>query len=164
MPSKLAVLGSPLRKRLLAILCFALIAGPAGAEPVVSVDDFALEDFAGEVIYLDFWASWCEPCKASFRWMSALQDAHANGGLRVIAVNVDRDQAAAEAFMQAHDSRFLIVMDPAGTMAERYAIMGMPSSYLLDQTGEVLLSHRGFLARDIPLLESQIDAALAARP
>ncbi|WP_348675534.1 TlpA disulfide reductase family protein [uncultured Abyssibacter sp.] len=150
--------------RLWLALCACLLVGTAtaGPEQTMSIDDFSLDDHTGEVIYLDFWASWCEPCKASFRWMSAMQHKYADHGLRVVAVNVDNDEAAARRFLRENESRFLVVLDPDGRMAERYALMGMPSSYLLGRDGEVRLSHRGFLERDTPVLESQIRAALNA--
>ena len=81
-----------LRLQILALLAFALPqAAVAAAAP--SLD---LSAYKGKVVYIDFWASWCEPCRESFPWMQDVQSAFGPQGFVVIAVNVDHDRAAAE--------------------------------------------------------------------
>ena len=81
-----------------------------------------LEDLRGEVVYLDFWASWCPPCLRSFPWMDALAERHAEAGLRVVAVNLDADRAAATGFLDGRDAGFDIAFDPEGRVAEAYEL------------------------------------------
>ena len=66
-----------------------------------------LNDFIGRVVYLDFWASWCKPCVKSFPWMQTLQDSYRDQGLEVIAINLDKDRALAEAFLKKMNVDFI---------------------------------------------------------
>jgi len=114
----------------------------------------------GRVVLLDFWASWCGPCKQSFPWLAQMQAKHGPAGLRVVAVNLDRSRAAADAFLAQVPARFAVAFDPAGEVARAYAIQGMPSSVLVSAEGRVLLQHAGFRDDDRPQLEAAIVAAL----
>lgn len=146
----------------LGLLLALLAALPARAE-VIDVADFQLESVDAELIYLDFWASWCPPCRVSFPWMQQLSARYRGKGLRVIAVNVDRDPAAAERFLLQTRPDFTIVRDPEGQLAASYDIAAMPSSFLLTPAGEVLLRHEGFRAADAEHLEARIAEALEQR-
>lgn len=121
-----------------------------------------LDDLRGKTVYLDFWASWCAPCKQSFPWMNELQQRHAAAGLRVVGVNVDKKPEAAQGFLAAVPARFDIVYDPAGTTPRAYAVKAMPTSVLIGPDGKVLLVHRGFSPGDRAELEQRITRALAA--
>jgi len=124
-----------------------------------------LEALRGKVVLVDFWASWCGPCKQSFPWMSALQARHGASGLRIVAVNVDRDRAAADAFLRAMQPQMVaplsIAFDSAGETPARYGAKAMPTSVLVGADGQVLLQHAGFRDADRPVLEAAITAALA---
>ena len=119
----------------------------------------ALSAYAGKVVYLDFWASWCGPCAESFPWLNQMQAKYGKD-LTIVGVNVDTDARAAAGFLKKHPARFAIVNDPAGTLPERYRIEGMPSSVILDGTGRVLHQHHGFRAEDVAHYEAAIRAAL----
>jgi thiol-disulfide isomerase/thioredoxin len=97
-----------------------------------------------EYVYLDFWASWCLPCQKSFPVMQKLHERYQKSGLTVIAVNVDENTTQAKEFLQKFKTDFKIVYDPKGKLAEKYNILGMPSSYVLDKNGEILTTHLGF--------------------
>src|SRR5205085_11445049 len=94
--------------------------------------------------YLDFWASWCGPCKQSFPWMNALQARYADKGLVIVAVNVDAIHDDALKFLRQVPASFKIAYDPKGQVAQQYAIKGMPSSFLIGRDGKVLSLHTGF--------------------
>ena len=115
-----------------------------------------LEDLRGEVVYLDFWASWCPPCLRSFPWMDALAERHAEAGLRVVAINLDADRAAATRFLDDQDAGFDIAFDPEGRVAEAYDLRGMPSSYVIDRDGRVARAHVGFRAKEAAAMEAAI--------
>lgn len=147
--------------RMLLALC--AIAGCwMGAASAEEVADFHLANHAGKVVYLDFWASWCTPCRASFPWMQEMQAKYAEQGLQVIAVNVDRDRAAAERFLAEQQVAFPIVFDPEGQLAGQYDLLGMPSSFLFARDGHLLSEHSGFRAKDRMALENAMRVAVGA--
>ena len=123
---------------------------------------FDLGSFRGRVVYLDFWASWCAPCRQSFPWMNHLQGELRDDGLVVIAVNVDRDHADAERFLREHPAQFRIVYDPDGVLPEKFGVRGMPTSFLFDRNGQVQSRHEGFLLREQDALAQQIRALVLA--
>jgi cytochrome c biogenesis protein CcmG/thiol:disulfide interchange protein DsbE len=135
-------------------------ASPVNASGTGDVID--LTAFKGQVVYLDFWASWCAPCRESFPWMNRLHGELAHDGLVVIAVNVDRERAAADRFLREHPARFRIVYDPDGTLPEKFAVRGMPTSFLIDRDGHVQSRHEGFMLRDRDALARQIRALVLA--
>jgi thiol-disulfide isomerase/thioredoxin len=144
--------------RVAAVLLLVGLSAPAPAPSAGELLDLAA--FRGKVVYLDFWASWCAPCRESFPWMNRLQGELGHDGLLVIAVNVDRERAAADRFLREHPAQFRIVYDPDGTLPERYGVRGMPTSFLIDRNGQVQARHEGFLVRDRDALTRQIRALM----
>ncbi len=126
----------------------------------VGKDKLIFSDYRGKVILLDFWASWCGPCRQSFPWMNDVQARYADQGLVVIAVNLDQDKQGADEFLRDIPATFKIVYDPEGTSAEQMDVMGMPMSYLIDRDG--ILRHRliGFNSRKKIQHEDHIRALL----
>lgn len=120
----------------------------------------SLQALRGQMVYLDFWASWCVPCRQSFPWMNALQEKYRAQGLIVLAINLDQDEQAAHRFLDQYPVNFTVAFDPQGKVAERYKLKGMPTSYLIDRDGQVLMTHIGFRSRDIEILEARIAAQL----
>ena len=114
----------------------------------VLADDEALaaqlKAHAGKIVYVDFWASWCGPCAQSFPWLNQMQAKYGDR-LAIVAVNLDSDAAAAQAFLKLHPAHFEVLYDPAGQLAERYRIDGMPSTVILDAGGHIAHQHSGFL-------------------
>src|ERR1700678_2087156 len=92
--------------------------------------DLDLNAYRGKVVYLDFWASWCGPCKQSFPWMETMKRTYAGQGLEVIAVDLDGDRADADRFLAQFHPTFDVRFDPEGELAEAYKVQGMPSSVL----------------------------------
>jgi thiol-disulfide isomerase/thioredoxin len=122
-----------------------------------------LTAYQGKVVYLDFWASWCAPCRKSFPWMDTLQSAYRNQGLVVIGVNVDQERPLAERFLGQMSPHFQIVFDPAGTLAERFKVTGMPTSFIIDRHGAVRFTHQGFRDERTAQLDSEIGGLLAEK-
>lgn len=122
-----------------------------------AVDTVALK---GQVLYVDFWASWCAPCKRSFPWLNEMQAKYGARGLRVIGVNVDRKRSEAEAFLAQVPAQFQVGYDAEGETPRRYAVRGMPTSLLVGADGRVILRHEGFKDDDRAALEAAIAAAL----
>ena len=96
-----------------------------------------LKDLRGRVVYLDFWASWCTPCRRSFPWMNEMKAKYADRGFEIVSVNLDQERALAETFLQQVPASFTVVYDPAGELATRYGLKGMPTSFLIDRKQKV---------------------------
>lgn len=121
----------------------------------------SLDSLRGHVVLVDFWASWCGPCRESFPWMAALSKRDAARGLTVVAISVDKDRPAAQAFIDHFAPPFTVAFDPAGRTAQAFQVKGMPSTYLIDAQGRIIYSHVGFDAGRAKALEAAVDKALA---
>lgn len=120
-----------------------------------------LSALKGKLVYLDFWASWCGPCRQSFPWMNEMQAKHGARGLQVVGINLDAKRADADAFLTQLPARFGLAFDAAGTSAKRFGVKGMPTSVLIGRNGEVLSVHQGFREDERQALEARLVAALA---
>jgi thiol-disulfide isomerase/thioredoxin len=121
-----------------------------------------LAPISGKVIWVDFWASWCVPCRRSFPWMNTMHRKYGPQGLQIIAVNLDKDRALADGFLAEVPAEFALRFDPVGNLAKQFAVQSMPSSYLLAADGAVLGNHFGFRTADAAEYERTIQEALAA--
>jgi thiol-disulfide isomerase/thioredoxin len=121
---------------------------------------FELEQYRKHVVYVDFWASWCVPCRHSFPWLNDMQARYGEDGFKVIAINVDKDKAQAQKFLQLIPASFEIAYDPEGTVADLYKLKVMPSSYLIDQEGNLIHKHKGFKPSDARRMEDMIKKLL----
>jgi thiol-disulfide isomerase/thioredoxin len=119
-----------------------------------------LAQFKGQVVFVDFWASWCGPCKLSFPWMNEMHTKYAAKGLRILAVNLDQRREDADRFLAQTPAQFSLAYDSSGQTPKAYEVKSMPSSTLLDREGRVLLQHSGFRDSDRRDLENRIRAAL----
>ncbi len=131
--------------------------------PVYAAPSLDLASLGGRVVYLDFWASWCGPCRQSFPWMEILKSTYGAQGLEIITVNLDRDRADADKFIKRFNPTFDVRFDPKGEMAEFYKVQGMPSSVLIDRHGGIRFTHVGFRPVDGPLYEAQVRQLLAEK-
>jgi thiol-disulfide isomerase/thioredoxin len=127
---------------------------PSGAGAV------RLSALRGKVVFVDFWTSWCGPCKQSFPWLNEMQARYRAHGLEVVGVNVDARRTDADSFLAQIPARFTIAFDGRGDTPERYAAAGMPTSFLIDRSGTIVATHTGFRNEDKRDLESAIRRAL----
>jgi thiol-disulfide isomerase/thioredoxin len=138
---------------------------PGAAAPEIALagahGPVSLAAYKGKVVYVDFWASWCGPCRQSFPWMNALQAKYGAKGLQIVGVNVDAQRADADRFLAEAPATFAIGFDAQGDTPRRYAIKGMPTSVLIGPDGKVLQVHNGFRDEDRKALEAAIDGALS---
>ncbi len=119
-----------------------------------------LADYKGKTVYLDFWASWCGPCKQSFPWMNEMHARYKGSGLRVLGINVDGKASDAKLFLERNPASFDLAFDASGAMPRSYGVKAMPTSVLIGPTGTVLAVHRGFSNEDRAGLERTIRQAL----
>jgi thiol-disulfide isomerase/thioredoxin len=152
-------LGLPLARTFL-FTCAAALMTVTTAQANTPLD---LGTFKGEVVYVDFWASWCAPCRQSFPWMQAMKDAYGSQGLTVVAVNLDANRADADRFLKQFHPSFEIRFDPQGSLAEKFNVEGMPTSVVVDRHGVVRYTHIGFKSDDRETLENQLRGLLAEK-
>ena len=149
---------------LLGFWCTPSAALELGAQaPALSLPDAEgtpLPSANGQVRLVDFWASWCGPCRHSFPWMNAMQQKYGAQGLQIVGVNVDEERADADRFLAKVPASFQIVFDPSGETPAAWSVKGMPTSYLVGRDGKVLWRHLGFNVADAPELEAAIESAL----
>ena len=120
-----------------------------------------LHEYRGHVVWLDFWASWCGPCRQSFPFMQRIQQRYADKGLIVVAVNLDHDRKDADRFLSQFSHDFAIRYDAAGTLPMSMKIKVMPTSFLLDAAGNIVATHTGFKTTDESSYEIELEQALA---
>jgi len=106
------------------------------------------DDLKGKVVLLDFWASWCGPCKESFPVMDELQQKYGSKGLVILAVNVDEDVTAMKDFLKDHPVQFNILHDATKKLVGTANIASMPTSFLIGKDGKVVAIHKGFHGKE----------------
>lgn len=126
-----------------AILVGAIMAG-AVCGAATAAEPLDLARHRGRVVIVDFWASWCKPCRQSIPWLNTMRERYGASGLTIIGVNVDAQRHDAERFLRDVPIEFEIVFDPDGELARQFKVQGMPSSYLIDRTGKIVETHLGF--------------------
>jgi thiol-disulfide isomerase/thioredoxin len=119
-------------------------------------DSLDLTEYRGKVVLLDFWASWCVPCRRSFPWMNEMQQKYADSGLVIVAVNMDGEPAAAQEFLDAYPAEFTVIYNPEGNLGKEYGVIAMPSSYVIGRDGEQIARHLGFKVKK----QDEYEAAL----
>jgi thiol-disulfide isomerase/thioredoxin len=102
------------------------------------------ETTRGKVVMIDFWASWCDPCKDSFPAMADLQKKYADKDFIIIAINVDENRSDMDDFLKKNVAGFIVVRDATQKLVEKAGIGTMPSAFLIDQEGKVRFTHGGY--------------------
>ena len=128
--------------------------------------DLSLASQRGKVVYVDFWASWCAPCRYSMPLLDGLRNQLQSEGalFEVVAVNVDADVEDAKQFLNQYSVSYPLVSDPIGATPAAFDLQGMPTGYLVDANGNVRLIHQGFRPGDIESLEQAIRQLLSDAP
>lgn len=120
-----------------------------------------LSKYIGKVVYLDFWASWCVPCRETFPFMNQLQEKYGKDGFEIVAVNIDTKRPDADKFLAQFPAVFTVLFDPQRAVAKSYELKGLPTSFLIDRTGNLISTHLGFQKERAGELEAHIAKALA---
>ena len=120
-----------------------------------------IADYRGQVVYLDFWASWCGPCRESFPFMNELQRDLAGKGLQILAVSVDKTAEEARGFLARYPAQFAIALDAAAACPAAFRLEGMPSSFVIGRDGIVRAIHVGFRGGDKAEIRRQVIEALS---
>lgn len=122
-----------------------------------------LSALRGKVVYLDFWASWCGPCRQSFPWMNDLQSKYGSRGLQIVGVNLDAKDADARKFLAENNGNFLLAFDNKGVTPKLFGVKGMPTSYLIDRDGRIVSEHTGFNFSKTAGVEKEIEKLLESK-
>ena len=121
-----------------------------------AADPVSLAALKGRVVYVDFWASWCVPCRLSMPALDALYRKHRDAGFSVVGINKDVTAADARRFLQRVPVSFPLVADADDAAARAFAVKAMPSGYLVDRKGVVRHVHRGFTSETAAALEREV--------
>jgi thiol-disulfide isomerase/thioredoxin len=136
---------------------------PSPTETIDSVqavlpDSLPLE---GKVVYVDFWASWCAPCRLSFPWMQTMYNKFHRQGFEIVAVNVDKDHQAALDFLKEMKATFPIVFDSTGNLAKKHSLEAMPTSFIYNRDGHLISRQQGFHGEETDSLEYRLRQLLS---
>lgn len=120
-----------------------------------------LPDLGGKVVLLDFWASWCGPCKKSFPELEKLYESYKDRGFVILGVNVDEKSADMHKFLEGHAVSFPIVRDKEQTLISAAGVESMPTSFLVDRSGKIRSLHNGFRGEEtVNALRQEIEKLL----
>ena len=136
------------------LLAFSATAGCA--EPVT----LDLAKYRGKVVMVDFWASWCGPCKQAFPFMATLTHRYRPEDLVVITINEERQRAAGEAFLHQVRSSLPVIWDGEGAIGKVWTVNEMPTTLLFDRKGKMRFRHQGFVAANAPEYQGQLDGLI----
>lgn len=146
----------------------ALAIGAGTMAPEIGIKDLAgrgvnIASLKGKVVLVDFWASWCAPCREELPVLESLYKKYRARGFEVVGVNQDESPDNVKKFLNGMPLSFRVVHDRGGAVANRYEPAKMPSSFLIDRKGIVRHVHAGFRAADRATLEKKISALLDAK-
>ena len=120
-------------------------------------DKVALSSLNGQVVVVDFWAQWCEPCKRELPELDKLQKEYAGKGVTILTVNIDKQRDNAEKIVRMLGLSLPVLLDPAGSVAATYDLPKMPSSYVIDKKGVVRFVHEGYENGDVARFKKELE-------
>lgn len=122
----------------------------------------AMSDFRGDVVVLNFWATWCGPCRREAPGLQSTWQAYRNRGLQFLGVNYRDDRAAARAYEREFGITYPSVFDPAGELAFSYELVGLPTTFIIDRDGRIVYRFVGYI--DATILREALDEVLGRGP
>lgn len=144
-------------------LCSPLLQAAQAPDFTLKANDgsnLRLAEQRGDIVLLNFWASWCGPCLQEMPELDRLAKKFQPLGVQVWGVNVERDSAAAKAYLNKVQVQFPILFDSENTVSQAYSVEAMPTTVILDKAGQVRAVHRGYKAGYEKKYEDDIKALL----
>ncbi|MCK4403600.1 MAG: TlpA family protein disulfide reductase [candidate division Zixibacteria bacterium] len=130
--------------------------------PDLGGEKISLSDFRGKVVLLNFWATWCSPCRMEIPSLERLYQLRKDRGFEVLAVSVDRASLSKVAsFVASYQMSFPVLLDQRGALGQRYWARAIPSSFLLDKKGVIRWKVQGAIKWDDPFVLSRVDQLLS---
>jgi thiol-disulfide isomerase/thioredoxin len=126
------------------------VSGPAPqfSEPSRGGATISLAQYKGQVVMLNFWASWCGPCRQEMPLLENIYKKYNKLGFTLIGVNVEPDSKAADAWLQQTPVSFPVIYDKASEVSKMYNVAGMPSTVIIDRKGNIRVLHQGYKPGD----------------
>ena len=143
----------PVRSIAAAVLLLALASGARAATPEFTLPardggKLSLSELKGQVVMINFWATWCGPCRQEMPLLQQIQAKYEPLGFTLVGINVEPDSTEAEAWLTKVPVSFPILFDRQNTVAESFGVVGMPSTVFIDRSGNVRYVHRGYKPGD----------------
>ncbi len=143
------------RQIMLSLLLLIISSSPMAAAVQDPAPDFTLKslggenlklsELRGEVVMVNFWASWCGPCRQEMPLLDQLYKRYQPMGFTILGVNVEENAGAAKKVLQEQPVSFPILFDPSNQVSELYQVSAMPSTFLVDRDGKLRFLHKGYL-------------------
>lgn len=149
---------------LIAALLISLAAGSgqkkASPNAISLLDGGSVEiaDYKGQVLLVNFWASWCPPCRAEMPELQAYYDQYQDDGLALLMINSGEAESTARSFIQQSGFTFPVAIDPTNRVSDNYGINALPITLVYDQSGEIVYRHSGLISRSV--LDAQVTPLL----
>lgn len=132
--------------------------------PLIDGGEFSFASTAGKVVLVDVWASWCGPCVESMPFYADLENASMERGFTFVGINIDEDERAARAFLDAESLHLTTLRDPgAKVIAPRYAVTRMPTAFLVGRDGRIRYVHEGIRADHQEVIRREVETLLAEK-
>lgn len=154
------------KRSLLTLGCLLLAALNASAEVGGPAPDFALpdaagkvvslQDYSGQVLLINFWASWCGPCREEMPLLDQLSQRYGPLGFTMLGINVEEDSSLADRFLQGTPVDFPILYDRENAVSKLYDVIAMPTTVLVDRQGNIRFVHHGYEAGNENEYQDQI--------
>ena len=128
--------------------------------PAASGDAVSLADFSGQVVMINFWASWCGPCRQEMPLLDELHQRYQSLGFTMLGVNVEEDSTLADRFLEDTPVSFPILYDRENSVSKLYDVIAMPSTVIVDRSGNIRFIHHGYVPGTESEYQNQIRALL----
>jgi peroxiredoxin len=123
----------------------------------------SLEHLKGKVVFLDFWAPWCAPCKEELPELDKLYRKYGKDGFEVVGISMDTSQAGVSKFLAKVPVTFLVLIDVKGDVSDAYRVSSLPTGFIISKDGTIRYRHLGFGSDFLPIYEKEIEELLKSK-